>query len=173
MTLGGQAATKSMMAAMTPGAGHQKLGAMVGIFDVKLKAWSSPSTPPAEFWGTSVNTWVLGERFVQMMFSAISEGEFISAISYMGYDNVSRKYVVTSMDTGGTGMEWFTGTLDAPGKSLLFKATIDDPVTGKPSPAEMRIRLTDDSGDNVTELWSEGPDGKMFEMMELVYTRKK
>ena len=67
-------------------------------------------------------------------------GETFNGIGFIGYDNVSKKYVSTWMDTAGTGMMWSTGTMDASGKVLSMKATVNDPSTGKASPVDRRSR---------------------------------
>ena len=60
-------------------------------------------------------------------------------------------------------MGWLKATLDASGTNYLFKGTLDDPVTGKPSPVEMRVRMRHNSGDHVTELCGEDPDGEIVQ----------
>ncbi len=75
------------------------------------------------------------------------------------------------MDDDGTAMEWYTGTTDAAGRNAKLTGSANDPVTGKPIPLELRLRVTP-SGDHVTELWQGGSDGKMQKLMELAYQRK-
>ena len=144
----------------------------MGTFDVKVRVWLDPSKPPVESSATAVATWVLGNRYVQQMLSGYIGGEPWSGISYAGFDNVTKKYVSTYMDTGSTGMEWYTGTLDADGTHGRMTATIADEVTGKPKTLELRLTIAA-NGDRVTELWQEDATGKMFKVMELQFTRKK
>jgi Protein of unknown function (DUF1579) len=163
----------AMEKAMTPGEAQKKLDFLVGTFDVKIRTWLDPSKPPYESTATSVATWVLGNRYVQQMLAGYIAGEPWSGIGYAGYDNVAKKYVSTYMDTGSTGMEWYTGTMDASGKLARMTATIADEVTGKPRALEMRLSIAA-NGDHVTELWeSDLTGGKMAKVMELHYTRKK
>src|SRR5687768_2128667 len=60
-----KAMMEAMQKAATPGDAHKKLDAMVGTFDAKVKMWMDPSKPAEESTGTSVSTWVLGNRFVE------------------------------------------------------------------------------------------------------------
>ena len=162
-----------MEKAMTPGEAQKKLDFLVGTFDVKIRTWLDPSKPPYESTATSVATWVLGNRYVQQMLAGYIGGEPWSGIGYAGYDNVAKKYVATYMDTGSTGMEWYSGTMDPSGKLAKMTATIADEVTGKPRTLEMRLSIAP-NGDHVTELWeSDLAGGKMSKIMELQYTRKK
>jgi hypothetical protein len=99
-------------------------------------------------------------------------GEAWSGIGYAGFDNVQGQYVACYMDTGSTGMEWYTGNMSPDGKSAKLTATIYDPITLKPTKLEMRLTMSSD-GNHVTELWQADASGKMFESMELTYIRKK
>ena len=163
----------AMEKAMTPGEAQKRLDFLVGTFDVKIRTWLDPSKPPYESTATAVATWVLGHRYVQQMLAGTIAGEPWSGIGYAGYDNVAKKYVSTYMDTGSTGMEWYSGTMDASGKLAKMTATIADEVTGKPRTLEMRLSIAS-NGDHVTELWeSDLAGGKMSKIMELQYTRKK
>lgn len=169
---GNAAIVKAMDSAMDPGEGQKKLEFLVGTFDVKVRVWLDPSKPPVESTATSVATWVLGNRYVQQMLSGYIMGKPWSGIGYAGFDNISKRYVATYMDTGSTGMEWYTGTMDPDGKLAKMTATIHDAITLKPTKAEMRLSIAA-NGDHVTELWQQDPTGKMVKVMELQYTRKK
>ena len=99
-------------------------------------------------------------------------GEAWDGIGYAGYDTVSKQYQATFMDTGGTAMEWFTGSMDSAGESAKMSATVADAITGEPTTVEMRLKIAA-NGDHVTEMWKEEPTGKLVRIMELRYTRKK
>jgi hypothetical protein len=117
---------------------------MVGTFETKVRTWMDPdpTKPPEDTAGSSANTWALGDRYVQMKYEGIMMGETLNGVGFLGFDNVSKKYVSTWMDTAGTGMMWSTGTIDASGKVLSMKAMVNDPSTGKPSPADTKITIT-------------------------------
>ena len=166
-----EAIARALENAMTPGEGQKRLEFLVGTFDVKVRVWLDPSKPPVESSATAVSTWVLGNRYVQQMLSGYIGDEPWSGISYAGFDNVTKKYVSTYMDTGSTGMEWYTGTLDAAGTHGRMTATIADEVTGKPKTLELRLTIAA-NGDRVTELWEEDR-GKMVKVVELQFSRKK
>ena len=107
-----------------------------------------------------------------MKYEGIMMGETLNDVGFVGFDNVSKKYVSTWMDTAGTGMMWSTGTMDASGKVLSMKATVNDPSTGKPSPVDTKITITDNDHHKL-EMWGKNPAGKMAKIMEIEYTRKK
>jgi hypothetical protein len=157
--------------AMTPGPAQQKLGFMVGTFDAKMLTWLGPSDDPIADTGVMVGSWVLGGRYIQMMLSGTVTGEEFNGIGYAGFDNTTKKYMATFMDTGGTGMEWYEGGFDASGKKATLKGSFHNPMTRKASPLEMRLTL-DDAGNHVTELWGYGFGNKMFKMMQITYTKR-
>jgi len=161
---------KALDDAMTPGEGQRRLEVMVGTFDAKILTWVDPSQPPYETTGTSVNSWVLGNRFVHMTLDWSIMGEPYSGIGYFGFNNVSKMYESTWMDNGYTGIVSFQGTFDASTGGTM-KATAPHPLTGKPSPLELRV-ATDSQGNHVTELWGSGFGETMYKMMELRYTRR-
>ncbi len=158
--------------AMTPGPGQKKLEFMVGTFDVKIRTWPTPSDPPVEDTAVMVANWVLGGRYVQLMLAGTVMGQPYSGIGYAGFDNTTKKYMATFMDSGSTGMEWYTGGFDATGSRATLKGSMANPVTGKPSPLEMRLTL-DTAGNHVTELWGSGLGDAMFKLLELTYIKRK
>jgi hypothetical protein len=158
--------------AMTPGDGQKRLEPLVGTFEARVRTWMDPSKPPDDTIGTAVNSWALGDRYVQMKYEGVFLGEIFNGIGYTGFDNVSKKYQSSWIDTASTGMMWSTGTMDAAGKVLTMKATINDPVTGKPTTSDQKITIADNDH-HTLEMWGKGPDGKSFKMMEIQYTRKK
>jgi len=165
-----KAAMEMMQKAATPGEAHKKLDAVVGTFDAKVKMWTDPSKPPEESAGTSVNTWVLGDRFVETKYEGMFMGQPFSGIGFTGYDNVTKKYVGTWMDTMSTGMMVSKGTMT--GKTMNMSATMPDPTTGKMSTVREKTIVTD-SDHYAMEMWGAGPDGKSYKMMEITYTRRK
>jgi hypothetical protein len=167
-----KAAMEAWQKAMTPGDGQKKLEPLVGTFDAKVRTWMDPSRPPDDTVGTSVNTWALGDRYVQIKYDGVFLGETFNGIGYTGYDNVLKRYQSAWMDTGSTAMMLSVGTFDAAGKVLTMKATTSDPATGKASTADQKITITDNDH-HMIELWGKAADGKTFKMMEIQYTRKK
>ena len=166
------AMAKALEMAMTPGEGQKKLAPMVGKFDVKIRTWATPSSTPVESMASMVSTWVLDGRYVQSMLVGQVGGAPFSGIGYIGYDNTAKMYQTAWMDTGSTGMIWYTGNFDASGKTATMKATIPNPLTTKPSQVELRLSMTP-NGDHVTELWGQGQGTRLTRLMELTYTKIK
>jgi hypothetical protein len=159
------------MKASTPGDAHKKLEHMVGTWDTTVKSWMQPGAPPMESKGTAVNSWVLGGRWMEERFTGTFMGMPFSGIGYTGYDNIRKQYVGTWMDNMSTAVMISTGS-GGSGNTYEFSSSMDDPMTGKPSPVTEKVVVTD-ADHHSMEMWSPGPDGKMFKMMEITYSRKK
>lgn len=158
------------MKAMTPGDAHKKLEPFVGTWDVTVKSWMAPGAEPMVSSGTSTNSWILGGRYVEQRFDGTFMGQPYSGLGYVGYDNVAKHYVSTWMDNMSTSIMSVNGAEKS--GAFTFEGMVDDPMTGKPSPVKETVSMKD-SDHQLFEMWGAGPDGKMFKMMELTYTRKK
>ncbi len=157
---------------MTPGDAHKSLNALVGTFDAKVSMWPQPGAPAQVSTATSVDTWVLGNRYVEENVTGSFMGMPFQGIGYTGYDNGKKQYVGTWIDNFGTGVMTSTGTSSDNGKTYTFKSMTTDPMTGKDMSEESRITVTD-ADHHTMEMWGPAPDGKMFKMMQIDYSRKK
>ncbi len=158
--------------AATPTESHKRLEAMVGTFDAKVRSTIDPAQPAQESVATSVNSWVLGGRYVEQQFEGEFMGEPWRGIGYTGYDNIQKKFVSVWMDTAGTGMMFLTSAPDKSGKTISGSARIWDPLSEKPLPVESKIVITD-ADHHTFELWGKAPNGALMKLMEIQYTRKK
>jgi hypothetical protein len=158
------------MKSMTPGEQHKKLEPFVGTFDVKVTSWMAPGAPPAESSGTAVDSWVLGGRYVQEMFDGQFMGQPFSGIGYTGYDNIKKAYVSTWMDNMSTAVMLTKGTME--GNTMTSSGTMDDPMTGRQQSMQNKVTIADNDH-HTMEMWGPGPDGKVYKMMEISYSRRK
>ena len=171
MTAEQQAEMATYMKYATPGQAHALLKPFVGSFNVTSTMWQAPGTPPEVSKGTSENTWVLGERWVQQHFKGEVMGMPFEGIGFTGYDNFKKKYVGTWIDSMSTMHMVSTGTADASGKTFTATGTVDDVVTGKPATFREATKVID-ANTHVMEMFGADKTGKEFKMMEIVYTRK-
>jgi Protein of unknown function (DUF1579) len=165
-----KAMMEMMQKAGTPGEAHKKLDAVVGTFDATVKMWMDPSKPPDVSTGVSENKWVLGDRFVEMQYTGTFMGQPFTGIGYQGYDNTTKKYVGTWMDSASTGMMMSTGGMT--GNTMTTTAMVADPMTGKMCKITDKVVVTDNDH-HMMEMWGPDPTGKNYKMMEITYIRKK
>ena len=156
----------------TPGDGHKKLDPLVGSWTTKNTMWMEPGKPPEVTEGTSEQKWVLGGRYLEQRYEGTMMGQPFTGLGYTGFDNFTKKYESTWMDTTGTAVLVTRGTFDTSGKVLTMTGQMNDFVTKKSM--TMRYKTTLVSPEEVLfELFGLGPDGKEARMMEIRYTRKK
>jgi hypothetical protein len=98
-------------------------------------------------------------------------GSPFTGIGVTGYDNHTKKYVSTWMDSMGTGIFFFEGTASADGKTITQEACYDDPLKG-PMKWRSVTRIVDDNT-LVFEMYGADKRGKEEKMMEITYTRKR
>ena len=155
----------------TPGAPHKMLASLAGSWTAKVKSWCEPNKPPTESTGTSEQRMILGGRFLQHEFSGEMMGSPFTGIGFAGYDNHTKKYVSTWMDSMGTAILFFEGTASADGKTITQEARYDDPIRG-PMKWRSVTRIVDDNT-HVFEMYSADKSGKEEKMMEITYSRKR
>jgi hypothetical protein len=154
----------------TPGAPHKLLEGMAGSWTARTLAWMGPDSPPMEWMGSSEQKMILGGRYLQQEFAGDMMGSPYNGMGFTGYDNHTRKYVSTWMDSMSTGIMFFEGTSGADGKTITQTSRFDDPVRG---PVQWRsvTRIVDDKT-VLFEMYCTGQSGKEEKMMEITYTRK-
>jgi len=155
----------------TPGEPHKLLASMAGSWTTKTKHWMEPKKPPMESTGTCEQKMLLEGRFLQQECTGEMMGSPFTGIGVTGYDNHTKKYVSTWMDSMGTGIFFMEGTASADGKTITQKGRYDDPIEG---PMKLRgVTKIVDANTESFEMYGTGKSGKDMKMMEITYTRKQ
>jgi len=155
----------------TPGAPHKVLASIAGSWSTKIKTWMEPNKPPTESTGTCEQKMLLGGRFLQQEFTGDMMGSPFTGIGVTGYDNHTKKYVSTWIDSMGTAILFFEGNASADGKTITQESRYDDPLKG-PMKWRSVTRIVDDNT-HVFEMHGTDKTGKEEKMMEITYTRKR
>jgi len=166
-----QAMTKVYTKLGTPGAPHKMLASMAGSWNTTIKSWMEPNKPPMESKGTCEQKMILGGRFLQQEFTGDMMGSTFTGIGVTGYDNHTKKYVSTWMDSMGTAILFFEGTASADGKTITQESHYDDPIKG-PMKWRSVTKIVNDNT-HVFEMYGTAKKGKEEKMMEITYTRKQ
>lgn len=155
----------------TPGEAHKLLARMAGTWNTLTKSWWEAGKPPEESSGVCEQRMVLNGRYLQQECSGDMMGTPFTGIGFTGYDNHTRKFVSTWMDSTSTAIWYFEGPIEADGKSFTQKSRYDDPVRG---PMEWRsvCRLVDDNTMSF-EMYGTVLGAAEEKMMEMKYTRKQ
>jgi hypothetical protein len=155
----------------TPGTPHKDLASLAGSWNTKTRAWMEPDKPPMEGTGTCEQKMLLDGRYLQQEYTGEMMGSPFTGIGFAGYDNHTKKYVSTWMDSMGTAILIFEGTASADGKTITQESRYDDPIKG---PLKWRsvTKIVDDNT-HVFEMYGIDKSGKKEKMMEITYTRKR
>jgi hypothetical protein len=162
---------EAMARAATPGDPHKRLDQFAGTWTTKINMWMAPGTQPMTSEGTAENRMALGGRHLEQRFRGNFMGAPFEGVGFTGYDNVKKQYWGTWMDNMSTGMMMTTGWMPD-NKTWIFSGTAPDPMTGKDARVEERITIIDNDH-HLMEMYGAAPDGTMFKMMEIHFTRKK
>ncbi len=155
----------------TPGEPHKELASLAGSWNTKTKSWMEPNKPPMESTGSCEQKTLLDGRFLQQECTGEMMGQPFTGIGVIGYDNFTKKYVSTWMDSMGTGIYFMEGTASADGKTITQKGSYNDPIEG---PMKLRgVTKIVDNKTEIFEMYGTGKRGKDMKMMQITYTRKE
>jgi hypothetical protein len=152
---------------------HKLLDFFVGEWDYTVKSWMSPDAKPEVSKGTSEVKWIMGGRFLEQSVKGegSSKQQPFRGMGILGYNNAKKQYNSVWIDNMGTGMMLGSGSYDPSTKTFTDKGTFTDPVQGEKS---YKSATTIINKDRYTyEMYTTGPDGKEFRMLEIVFLRKK
>ncbi|HWP91425.1 MAG TPA: DUF1579 domain-containing protein [Thermodesulfobacteriota bacterium] len=155
----------------TPNENHKVLGALVGDWDYTVKWWMTPDGEPEVSTGTSEVEWIMGGRFIQYEVEGTSMGQPFEGLGITGYDNEKKQYRSVWIDNMGTGIMTASGSYDPNTKTITDQGTFSCPAEGEK--AFRAVTKIVDNNNFTYEWYMNGPDGKEFRAMEIVYTRKK
>jgi hypothetical protein len=153
-----------------PGEPHKLFASLAGSWTTTTKEWMEPGKPPTESTGTADMKMLLDGRFLYQEYNGQMMGQPFSGIGIDAYDNMSKKYVTTWMDTMGTGIFLMEGTASPDGKTITLKGSHPEPGGGKMT--HRAIWKIVDSNTQTFEMYGAHGKGKEMKMMEIVYNRK-
>lgn len=163
---------EAMQAAGITGPQHKLLTGLVGKWKAEVKWWMDPSGKPEVSQGISVNTVVLGGKFIREDYAGKMMGRPFQGVGYLGYDNVAKQYTSSWMDSMSTAAMTGTGSYDAVTKSWSYFSSMSCPLTNSKREFKTITRVVD-KNHHVMEMYDHLPDGKEFLSMQIDYKRTK
>jgi len=154
-----------------PGDAHKVLASFAGDWNLEVKSYMAPDTPPSVSKGTCTSTMIMDGRYLEDKVSGDMMGQPFAGQGLMAYDNIHKKYVSTWIDNMSTAIIQTEGTYDPASKTFTFQGMSYDPMAGKDVPVKMITKIVDDKT-HTFEWWGPGPKGDMMKAMEINYTRK-
>lgn len=157
--------------AATPGEPHKLFAGIAGSYTTHTKEWMEPGKPPMESDGTSESKMLLDGRFLYQEYNAQMMGQPFSGIGIDGYDNMTKKYVTTWIDTMGTGIFFMEGTASPDGKTITLRGSHPEPGGGKMT--HRAVWKIIDNNNQTFDMYGAHHGQKEMKMLEIVYTRKQ
>ena len=153
----------------TPGEPHKRLASMEGSWNTKTKSWMEPNKPPMETAGTCEQKMILGGRFLKQKCLGDMMGKTFEGVGLTGYDNQTKKYTSTWMDSMSTTLHVMEGA-SGDDNTITQEGQYTCPIRG-----EMKLRSVTkmvDQNTNIFEMYGTDKSGQEMKMMEITYTRK-
>lgn len=167
-----QKAMMDWMQKNQPGEGQKTLAARAGEWNLEVKSWMDPKAPPMVTKATASAKMILDGRYLQETTTGDMGGTPFNGMGLTAYDNMTKKYKATWIDSMSTGIFTCEGTYDPATKSMTMTGETFEPSAGKVVPVKTVTRFVDDKS-HVFEWWGPAPGtGEMFKSMEITYTRQ-
>lgn len=154
----------------TPGEPHKLLASLAGSWTTTTKEWMEPGKPPMESTGSAELKPLLNGRYLQQDYSGNMMGQPYNGVGISGYDNLTKKYVTTWIDSMGTGIFVMEGSASPDGKTITYKG--QHPMPGGGQMTHRAVWKILDGNNQTFEMYGTHPGGKETKEMEIVYTRK-
>jgi hypothetical protein len=155
----------------SPGDPRKHLEVMMGDWSTTVHFWTTPDAEPEISSGTASSTWLLGERFVQTVFSGEIQGQPFEALRIEGFDEAASEFVTTWRDNRGTHTLVFRGQCDSGCRVRTMTAELTDP--GSQIELQLKAVTTFIDEDSYTyESYIVTPSGNEFKNLEFVATRR-
>ena len=118
------------MALAGPGEEHRRLEALAGTWDREIKVWFRPDATPITIKAKSVNTMILGGRFLKIESKGTMGGMTIEALQIVGFDRRTKKYTQVGYDSTGTYYVTAAGDYDPAQNAITMYGEDFDPIIG-------------------------------------------
>lgn len=155
-----------------PGEQHKALQPLIGKWNAKSKFWMDPSGKPEESTASVQRNWILGKRFVRENYIDHSKKAPFTGVGTLGYDNVSKQYVSSWVDTMTTSIMNSTGEADKSGTVFTFNSEVTCPMTGEAQKFRAELAIVNQNK-NTYKMYTVGKDGKEVPVLEIEYSRVK
>jgi Protein of unknown function (DUF1579) len=165
-----QAMMETYQKLATPGEPHEQLAKLAGAWTTHTKEWMEPGKPPTESTGMCDFTVLLDGRFVRQECTGQMMGQPFTGIGTHGYDNFTKKYLTTWMDSMATGIFSMEGKASADSKTIILHGSHADPFEGLMK--HRAVWTFPDANTQNFAMYGSHKGGKEMKMMEITYTRK-
>jgi hypothetical protein len=165
-----QEAMKAWQNYMSPGFIHQQMAKDTGEWKMTITQWMDPSQPPMKSEGTSINTMILGGKYLQANETSSVMGMPMNGINIIGFDNGKKVFQSIWIDNMGTGIMFAEGPWDDSTSTIIMKGKMYDPISQMDLDVRETYKIVDDNH-RVMELYVT-QEGKEMKNLQADYERK-
>lgn len=159
---------QAWMEAGTPGDAHKWMAKLAGTWDCATKMFD-PAMGTQESKGSMEITMLFDGRYQQGKFRGDMMGQPFEGLSTMAFDNVSKKYTSTWIDSMSTMMMLSTGTYNKDTHELVMQGEMTEPLKKTKITTREVSKYIDDNHWTMTFFHTR--DGKEAKVMEMHMTR--
>jgi len=161
---------KAWMEYAAPGKMHKILAERVGKWKTHTEMWMQPGSEPMESEGSAEYKMILGGRYLKSWHKGVSMGMPFEGMSIEAYDNSTKEFITTWIDSFGTGVTVSKGHYYKDKKMIKAKGAMVDPMSGK----DIMYRTVGKKINKdkfIFEMYMPMPDGKEVLTMRMTYVR--
>jgi hypothetical protein len=151
---------------------HEWLKQLGGEWDAEAQLFMEQDKPPTTSKGTDSVRMIGGFWSVAETKASVMDMPF-TGIMTLGYDPEKKKYIGTWVDSMGSRLWTYTGTLDSSGKKLTLETEGPCPMQGGRMSKFKEIMEIQDTDHRTFTSTVQFEDGKWVTMMKVSYQRKK
>jgi len=147
-----------------------RVAALVGYVKTQNTMWMDGAETKTE--GTAHSEWAMDGRYVISKHTGNFGGMPFQGMGIDGYDNIDAKYFSLWIDNMSTGIMFMTGKADPAGKVFTFTGEGADPMQPGKKKRMREVTTINSAEKHTSEFFESGPNGKEFNSMTIVYTKK-
>lgn len=121
----------TMMKMISPGEHHAALGRMVGSWTTSMRMTMPGMGNMKPTAGTAEIDWLMKGRWLRLESRGVMMGMPVRSFSLMGYDNMKKSYVSTSVSSMDTAMNRNEGDMNRDGSAIVLYGQMDEYLTGE------------------------------------------
>lgn len=150
---------------------HRELAKYAGDWNAKTEWKMAPNAPAENGTGVAQIKMIFDGMFMEQMFESSMMGQPFQGRLLMGYDTIEKEFKSVWIDSMAPIWGAASGTKEG-NKIVMTGMSPSHTPSGKKQKNMTKTWMVD--ADNwVFEMWMPGPDGKMFRMGRIEYTRAK
>ena len=163
---------EALKKAARTGEDHKNLKTIRADYEQTFKWWRSADAEPHESKSRSSTDRILEGRFVTQKVRGTWLDYGFEGLATMGYDNGTREYVLTWMDTLSTRIMLSRGTRNDAGDVFTLHGEYYDPIAGEARKVKIILKILNKKGETLLEVYDVTLSDPGFKFLEVNSTRR-